>query len=114
MSPTFDIPHFGGHLLYIATSYPKLEGGISNKNQKMMEVTNMKFLSDRTLERRARRRLAKYGLKVRKHREKGGGYTAYSDHSTEAYYFEDGERWFADVFKLLDFTEYLHERYEVE
>ncbi len=71
------------------------------------------LLSNETLERRARRRLAKYGLKVRKHREKGGGYTVYNDPDVDGLYIEGGEAHYSDVIKLLQLTEKLHEKYEI-
>lgn len=61
-------------------------------------------LSNETLERRARRRLAKYGLKVRKHRESGGGYTVYNDPNVDGLYVECGEAHFSDITKLLELT----------
>lgn len=70
-------------------------------------------LSNETLERRARRRLAKYGLKVRKQRKKGGGYTVYNDPDMDGLYIEGGEAHYSNVIKLLQLTEKLHEGYEV-
>lgn len=73
----------------------------------------MTWLSDQTLERRARRRLAKYGLKVKKHRGLQGGYTVF-DGPHACFDLRDTSKWYADIYKLLEFTEYLHERYGVE
>lgn len=72
----------------------------------------MKILSDQTLEQRARRRLAKYGLRIRKSREQGGGYTVYNDPQEVGLYPEGGEAWFSTLFKLLEYTDRLHEQYE--
>lgn len=71
----------------------------------------MEFLSDQTLERRARRRLAKFGLKVKKHRGQQGGYTVYNDPDAKGNLFGFEETWYTNIYKLLDLTEYLHERY---
>ncbi len=70
----------------------------------------MKLLSDQTLEQRARRRLDKFGLKAHKGKAGSSGYTvcagpdAWPD-------FEGQEKYCADIEKLLELTEYLHERY---
>ncbi len=70
----------------------------------------MKLLSDRTLEQRARRRLDKFGLKVRKATDGSGSYTVYA--GPDAWPdFEGQEKYCADIEKLLELTEYLHERY---
>ncbi len=70
----------------------------------------MKLLSNQTLEQRARRRLDKFGLRVHKATDESGSYTvcagpdAWPD-------FEGQEKYCADIEKLLELTEYLHERY---
>lgn len=70
------------------------------------------MIQEKSLERRARRRLAKYGLKVRKHRA-GSGYTVYNDPEVDGLYIEDGEAHFSDIIKLLQLTGKLHEGFEI-
>lgn len=70
----------------------------------------MKLLSNQTLEQRARRRLDKFGLKVHGAKDGSGSYTVYA--GPDAWPdFVGQEKYCADVEKLLELTEYLHERY---
>lgn len=70
----------------------------------------MTLLSNQTLERRARHRLDKLGLKVHKVKGGSGGYIVRA--GPEAWPdFEGQEKYCADVEKLLDLTDYLRERY---
>ncbi len=75
------------------------------------------MVKEDSLERRARRRLAKYGLKVRYHRNNNDGYyTVFVDPNLEGVSLilsDDEEIQFDDIYKLLEFTEYLRERYEI-
>ena len=65
----------------------------------------MAWLSDQQLERRMRRRLAKYGYQLHKSREKGSGYTI-----TGGYYNEP-DTWDEDIMKLVDAVEAMEERF---
>ena len=66
----------------------------------------MAWLSDQQIERRMRRKLEKYGYKLHKSREKGGGYTI-----TGGYYNEP-DTWYGDIMELVDAVEALEERFE--
>lgn len=66
----------------------------------------MAWLSDQQIERRMRRRLAKYGYQLHKSRKKDGGYTI-----TGGYYNEP-DAWYKDLMKLVDAVEALEERFE--
>lgn len=75
----------------------------------------MTRLSYQTLERRARAKLARYGLKVEYHREEDcSWYTVHANENRPHIDWPDDETCYPDVWKLLELTEYLHERYEVE
>ena len=57
----------------------------------------MAWLSDQQIERRMRRRLAKYGYQLHKSRKKGGGYTI-----TGGPYPDEADGWYVDIIKLVD------------
>lgn len=66
----------------------------------------MKMLTDEVIERRMRRRLAKYGYTLHKSRKKGGGYTV-----TGGYYPDEPDGHYDDLMKLVDAVEAMEERF---
>lgn len=64
----------------------------------------MNWLSDRTLEQRARRRLDRFGLKIRKSRKRNGGYTVYGGPDALPS-FSGEEIWCSGIYQLLELTE---------
>ena len=66
----------------------------------------MKLLPDEVIERRMRRKLAKYGYKLHKSRQKDGGYTI-----TGGYYPDEQDGYYSDLMKLVDAVEALEERF---
>lgn len=64
----------------------------------------MKVLSDETIERRMRHKLAKYGYKL--HKETDGGYTV-----AGGYYPDEPDGHYPDLMKLVDAVEALEERF---
>ena len=69
------------------------------------------MLTDQAWEKRIRRALDKFGMKLHKSREKNGEYTVTADFGISAD-LNGEERWFADLGKLQVFIEYMRERYE--
>ncbi len=64
------------------------------------------YLSDEVIERRMRRRLAKYGYKLHKSRQEGGGYTV-----SGGYYPDEQDGYYSDLMKLVDDVEFMEERF---
>ena len=67
---------------------------------------NMAWLSDATLEKRCRRKLAKYGYQLHKSRKQGGGYTV-----TGGPYPDEPDGLYEDIYKLIAAVEQMEERF---
>ena len=71
----------------------------------------VKMLTVQAWEKRMRRALDKYGMKLHKSREKNGGYTVTVEQGISVDLNGD-ERWFADLGKVQDFVEFMMEKYD--
>lgn len=72
-------------------------------------------LFEGSFERQARRRLAKYGLKMEYHRDEDRSwYTIHANEDRPHIDWPDEGENYPDIWKVLELTEYLHERYDVE